>query len=74
MNLVLKHLKFHQVLSSKDQKHIEDLFEFRNRIMHRSMFKHSELNDEKTEDVIKGSGLLTNDSNRSEEVGKEWRK
>ena len=44
---ILNSLRFHQFLSSKDQKHIEDLFDFRNKIMHRSMFKYSELNDEK---------------------------
>jgi len=52
MASVLGNVNNHNIISSANEKKIKNAVDFRNTVIHKTMFKHKEITDEKIEDII----------------------
>jgi hypothetical protein len=58
MTQFLNSLKFNRIVSDKDYAKIREVVDFRNTLLHRTMFKHKNLTDEHIEEIIKCFRML----------------
>jgi len=58
MTTIKKQLKFARIFSNQNFNFIVKIIEFRNSILHQTMFRHKEITDEKIEDLIKGFRIV----------------
>lgn len=58
MKTIKKTLKFGSIFSRQNFNFIVQIIDFRNSILHHTMFRHKEITDEKIEELIKGFRIV----------------